>query len=319
MTRSQITPILGTSIGAALYGYISYILFTGDYFTLDAFSWSFIMLIPYAIGVITVYFSPEKFHDSLLYALLMPWASIAVLFLLALVVSFGMLLCLIFSLPYFLPNATLGGLSVWLIRRQKRLATSLLIIAALLPYLGSPVEAQLDAPHQLTTTHTQISINADPATIWAEIASVDPITKDEQRFNWLHLVGLPRPVAATLSEHRLGGVRDASFEHGLHFDETITRWEENEHLHFTIRETSQNLLPPPLNLIDGERFDVIAGRYDIEPQADGTVILHLTSDHYLQSRFNRYGSFWTDYIMRDLQNYILRILKDRAEAAETAS
>ena len=65
-------------------------------------------------------------------------------------------------------------------------------------------------------------------------------------------------------------------------------------------------------LPDG-RFDVIDGAYTIEPLTDGRVLLHLSSHHRLSTRFNVYGGAWTDYVMRDLQNYILRIIKARCE------
>jgi hypothetical protein len=33
----------------------------------------------------------------------------------------------------------------------------------------------------------------------------------------------------------------------------------------------------------------------------------------LSTRFNGYAGFWTDFIMRDTQQYILEIIRDRCE------
>jgi hypothetical protein len=96
-------------------------------------------------------------------------------------------------------------------------------------------------------------------------------------------------------------------------DETLTEWRHHQTISFTIVETSEALLPPPLNLIDGENFAVRQGTYTIEPLPDGIARLHLSSEHILGTRFNKYGSWWTDLVMRNLQNYVLTIIKARAE------
>jgi hypothetical protein len=36
-------------------------------------------------------------------------------------------------------------------------------------------------------------------------------------------------------------------------------------------------------------------------------------------QINFYGGIWTDYVMRDLQNYILRVIKVRCEYAPAVS
>ncbi len=61
--------------------------------------------------------------------------------------------------------------------------------------------------------------------------------------------------------------------------------------------------------------DMVDDRYVIEPVGEGRVRLSLVSSHRLTTRFNGYGGLWTDLLMRDLQMYILRIVKDRAERA----
>ena len=306
---------LSTALLAVAYGYLAYFLFSNSSTGLEAFSWSFVMLVPYTLGVITVYLAKEANRGSLLYAVFMPWLACLALAAVLVAVTFGLLLCFVISVPIFFPAASIGGLSVWLIRKDQRAMMVLLLLALIAPYATSPVEAQFDSPQRMTTTHTQIVIDADVETVWNLIKSVSPIQQAEQRFNWLHMIGLPKPVAATLFYEGVGGVRDAYFENGLRFDETITEWTHHERIRFDIVETSETLLPAPLNLIDGERFDVVEGMYEIELLADGTIMLHLTSEHFLTSHFNQYGAYWTDLIMRDLQNYILDIIKVRAEQA----
>ncbi len=304
--------IVGVLI-SILYGVLVALAFEQGAFGLETISWSAVMLLPYSIGVFTLYYFTKKQERSIWFAILMPLIVCAGMMGVLVVISFGLLLCFVISLPLFLPPASVGGLSVWLVRRNKKMMSVVLAFALFAPFVGGTVEADMVNPRVYTTTHTQIQIDASVEDVWAHIKTVYAITEEEQAWNWLHLIGLPQPISADLSHEGVGGVRDATFDNGLRFDETITEWEHHERIRFDIVETSESLLPPPLNLIDGETFDVIEGMYEIEPLEDGTIMLHLTSQHYLSTRFNEYGSYWTDLIMTDLQDYILRIVKARAE------
>ena len=58
---------------------------------------------------------------------------------------------------------------------------------------------------------------------------------------------------------------------------------------------------------------MLEGHYGIEQMADNRILLHLSSTHRLSTKFNLYSGLWTDFIMRDIQENILRIIKDRCE------
>ena len=58
---------------------------------------------------------------------------------------------------------------------------------------------------------------------------------------------------------------------------------------------------------------MLTGTHWIESAGDGDVILHLASDQRLSTRFNFHSHFWTEYLMADLQNYILKIIKRGCE------
>lgn len=312
--RLSITILLSSIILTTVYGYLVVFLFDVSSDTWETLSWSFIMLLPYALGAIGTSIVSSRRDLKLTDAIFLPWLYCMGLFVAVTIMSLGMLFCIIIGVPILFPAASLGGITVWLLQRHPKATKFVLLFIIISPFVTSPVEAQFAKPRSITTTHTTIDIAASPETVWDEIKSVPAITESEQRPNWLHWLGMPRPIAATLSHEGVGGVRDATFENGLRFNETVTDWVENERISFTIVESSQLLLPPPLDLIDGENFDVLDGTYVIEPLADGNVRLHLTSHHFLGTRFNRYGAWWTDVVMRNLQDYILVIIKARAES-----
>ncbi|MEO6710629.1 MAG: hypothetical protein ABI054_00005, partial [Planctomycetota bacterium] len=154
--------------------------------------------------------------------------------------------------------------------------------------------------------------------VWREIASVPEIRPEEHHFAWSHLIGFPRPIAATLTGSGVGAVRHATFERGVLFIERVTAWREEKQLEFTIDADPDTIPAAALDqhvTVGGPYFDVLSGAYAIEPLPDGGVLLHLSSEHRLSTTFNRYASLWTDFIMRDTQRYILEIIKRRCESA----
>jgi hypothetical protein len=150
--------------------------------------------------------------------------------------------------------------------------------------------------------------------VWQQIIRVPAIKPVEQSFSPLHLLGLPRPIEATLSYEGVGAVRHASFEQGLVFVETVNEWQDRRSIGFSIERDQDSVPPEPLGAIGGPFFDMLDGRYEIEPIGDGRSVLHLTSTHRLSTRFNWYAGLWTEPIMSELQRYILEIVKARAEA-----
>jgi hypothetical protein len=50
------------------------------------------------------------------------------------------------------------------------------------------------------------------------------------------------------------------------------------------------------------------------PLGPGHVRLRLQSTHRLSTHFNLYSGLWTDLVLRNVQEYILEILKRRCEA-----
>src|SRR5690606_41891455 len=95
-------------------------------------------------------------------------------------------------------------------------------------------------------------------------------------------------------------------------------------MEFDISVDSRSIQKDALNghvTLGGPYFDVLTGAYRIETRGDGHVTLHLSSEHRLSTHFNGYASWWTDFVMRDAQQYILEIIARRAErrAAEQGS
>ena len=225
-------------------------------------------------------------------------------------------LCLVMALPIFMILAGIGGCLGLLWRRRsagKGRAGGITAMLAL-PYLLAPLEQRILPPVELRQVENVVVIHAAPAVVWREIKSVRTIDAHELPLHLAHLIGLPRPLEATLSHDGVGGIRRAKFERGLEFRETVSDWQPERRLSFTIQAE-----PAPAAALDehvavgGAYFDVLDGSYELEPRADGSTLLKLTSHQRLSTHFNFYARLWTDFIMSDLQSAIMEVIRKRCE------
>lgn len=280
---------------------------------------SFIFLVPLSIGAVSVAFIDRKKYPGWGWWLLFPIVPAWIALFAALLLAWEGIICIVLWLPIYTVMAWLGGIIAGIVVRlvERRRDQQLAIVGlALLPYIMAPAENQLSPPLDLRRVENTIDIAAPPDVIWRNISSVRRFQPSEHHFSWVHAIGFPRPVEATLSHEGVGGVRRATFEGGVVFLETITDWEPQQKLTFSIKANTDAIPARTLDehvVIGGPYFDVLEGEYELEPLPSGGVRLHLRSRTRLSTAFNAYASLWTDFIMSDVQSYILSILKVRCE------
>jgi hypothetical protein len=320
--RRQKRVLLGALIAGVSYGVLARLVF-GLNTLKDAFgvmSFAFIFLAPFVLGVVTVIVGEREEPWSWWRWIWVPWLASLLAMASALLLAWEGLICIFLWVPLFMILASLGGLAGGLANRivlSQRGRGLVLASFVMLPFLVAPAEHRFPLPDDRRVVNTQIEIAADPAVVWRNIARVPAIRPGEQSRSWFHTIGFPRPVEATLSHEGAGGVRHASFEGGVVFVETVTDWQPGRRLAFSIAADPTSIPQTTLDehvTVGGPFFDVLDGTYEIEPVAPGRVVLHLASTHRLSTRFNLYSGLWTDFIMRDVQEYILKILKRRCEA-----
>ncbi|MFM7201664.1 MAG: hypothetical protein ACKO6N_12820 [Myxococcota bacterium] len=280
---------------------------------------SFIYLVPFTIGLITVYLGEQEQRLGWATRLTLPLLPAFLALVAALALAWEGIICIILWLPLYLLMAALGGLVAGILRslidhhRNRNLTFASLMV---LPFLSAPLEKQLELPQDQRIVQTYIDIQAAPEVVWQNIIRVPRFKPEEQRTSLSHLIGFPKPLEATLSHEGIGGIRHATFEGNVLFIETITAWEPLERLTFAIKADAESIPPTTLDqhvTVGGPYFDVLEGEYRLEKRDPETVRLHLHSIHRVSTQFNLYSSLWTDFIMRDVQNHILDIIKHRCE------
>jgi hypothetical protein len=282
-------------------------------------SLAFIFGIPTSLGFIAVWFGPYRDTRRSADLFLGPWAASLACLLAALALVWEGIICAVIWLPLVLVLSLVGGLLAALclaVFKSKRNRNYCVAVVAFLPFAISPLEHLRAVSDEIKTVPTQIRIHASAQTVWNQIRSVPLITQSEQHFSFSHLLGFPRPLQAKLVGEGVGAVRYATFEKGVLFVETITEWDEPHRLSFSIKADTKSIPPTTFDehvIIGGKYFDVLNGTYWIEDIGNGDVVLHLVSSQRLSTRFNFYSHYWTEYLMSDLQNYILEIIKKRCE------
>lgn len=316
--RMKNLPLLGMVLGLA-YGLSGELFFKqADYGNIirGTLSISFLILVPFGIGALTVGLSPKELKLTWPYAIFAPWAVCTVLGALVLLFAWEAAICVVMGLPIFFVFSSLGGaLICWLNnRRENKSDTSVLGIVLLTPLLFLPVEAQMPPPTVVREVKASVVVDAPAEVIWNEFVTVPKIQPAEERFAWFRAAGLPHPVEATLVNPGALGVRYAAYDNGMKVIEPVQVWELYARYRFgVLLDPASGQRTPLWSDVAGEHLQVQWVEYRVEPLSDKQVRLHLTSRYALKTPINLYATLWVDFLLGDFQNYILDIVTARAE------
>jgi len=307
--------ILGACVVAFLmYGVFASNSLAGSLFSLMTLS--FLLGLPFAVGYITVYLCAMETVKKRTAAFLIPFIPIFIFFLITIFFSIEGWACWLMIFPVFLILAGLGGLTArhYKIRKANRVNV---FLAMLLPFLMAPIEKAIGAIPGRYRAYTEIDIHATKEQIWRNVTRVKTIPKDQDSASFTRFLGLPRPLRAELDKDSVGGKREAIFDKGLIFHEEVIKYEPYKMMVFSIHADPHEIPSTTMDkhiVVGGEFFDVLYGTYQLEKIDAKTYRLHLYSNFKLNTTFNFYASVWAGWIMQDIQQNILKVIKQRAEA-----
>ncbi|GAQ47737.1 hypothetical protein FPN187_contig00011-0027 [Flavobacterium psychrophilum] len=278
-------------------------------------TWTFFLLVPAGIGALFIYFSPIEKVKSIAYRILAPWIPIILVIALTIVIGLEGWACWIMISPLFLIFASIGGLIAGHFKNKKNENLNISILV-LLPFLIGPIENAIPRNAKTYTTYTSIEINSDAQTIWNNVTSVKEIKSNEDNSKLISWLGFPKPIKAELDTLAVGGYRKAIFQKGLIFNETVTKYENLKLMEFQIKANTYEIPSTTLDehiLIGGEYFDMLNGTYKLKKISTNKYNLILYSNFSMKTTFNSYASIWGNWIMKDIQNNILNVIKRRSE------
>jgi hypothetical protein len=165
--------------------------------------------------------------------------------------------------------------------------------------------------------YTYADIRAPAEKIWNNVVRVRAIPEEADHGTLTRTLGFPRPIRAELNYAGVGGSRQAIFSKGLVFEEVVLEYEDQKRMHFSIKADPHDIPSTTMDkhvVIGGDYFDVLDGTYELQRLSDSVYRLHLYSHFTLKTTFNFYASWWAGWIMKDIQNNILRVIQTRCEA-----
>jgi len=287
----------------------------------ELMSWSFFIGLPYGVGALTIGLSPVEWVRSLAYRIFAPWVPILLFLVITLALSIEGWGCWLMVLPIFLVCASLGGLTAgyFKLRKSDRANKLNLSLSLLAPLLISPVEQSLQSLPVPYEAYTSAIIQAPGEKIWANVVRVRAIRREEDS-GWLTgVLGFPRPIQAELNYAGVGGSRKAIFSGGLVFDEVVLAYAPQRKMRFSIKANPHDIPSTTMDehiVVGGTYFDVLDGTYELEKLGENRYKLHLYSHFQLNTHVNFYATYWARWIMQDIQNNILAVVRARSEQQE---
>jgi hypothetical protein len=276
---------------------------------------SFFAIVPLGVGMLTTILCPKEWLKKGAYVYLAPWVPVLIFCLLTLFFETEGWACWVMILPVFLVFASLGGVfGAWLRKKKPNNNKINISLAFLLPLVVSPAEKLIKEIPGRYTAYTSIEITAPADSIWNNVLRVREIGEAEDRGALTNFLGFPRPVKAELDTAAVGGSRKAIFTKGLVFDEVVTEYDHLKKMSFTIDADPYKIPSTAMDehvVIGGKYFDVLDGTYELEALGSGRYKLHLYSHFEMKTTFNFYAGMWGRWIMGDIQNNILQVIKTR--------
>lgn len=284
---------------------------------ISTISAAFLFICPFSVGAIAVLWNAERGTRIPTRRQIKLATSAMWLFLAAMFVTFlEGLLCIVLVVPVFMIASILGGLLGGVMHNSRRVNRFTLPAFALLPLLLGPVESLLPPAHSTQTVSNTIHISAPPEVVFDQLAEVRDIQPDELGFTFIHLIGLPKPIAAEMHGSGAGAVRTSRWEKNVWFQEVITESSRPHTMRYRFVVPKGAIPREALDEhveINGEYFELVDGGYTLKPAVDGGTELSLTTRFVNKSNLQAYGNLWGKLVLKDFHRSILGLMKSRAE------
>jgi len=228
-------------------------------------------------------------------------------------------ICLVMLAPVWLCAGYAGAFTLRRVRRGRDDAARFHASLLFLPLMCGSVESQIPVVDKPVTLTRSIVIHASPAQIWPYAVANPHIRADEGQWNFTQsILRLPRPRATTLSGQGVGAIRTAYWGDHINFEEKITQWQPGKRLGWTFAFTNASLQDYTDRHIapDGQFLKIDTGDYTLTPLGNGDTRLTLRTNYIAKTHVNLYAQIWGEIMLGDIQDNVLAIIKQRAEATK---
>ncbi|WP_426011407.1 SRPBCC family protein [Caulobacter sp. DWR2-3-1b2] len=274
----------------------------------------FLALLPALLCALICYIGdPDQTRSSNFYWQV-PLALCAMVCLASIFLLHEGVICLVMLSPVWLASGWAGAFAMRSQRgrRGRALESSFLII----PLVAALLEAQIPIPHETVTLTRSVLVKAAPEEIWRYAVSSRDIGAQEGRWTITHnIIGMPRPRDSVVVGTGVGAVRTAYWGEHVNFQEHIVAWEPGRKLGWrfnftnsTVQDYTDKHIAP-----DGQFLKIDSGDYVLRTVSANTTRLTLTTRYVAKTHVNLYAKLWGEFLMGDVEENVLTIIKDRAE------
>lgn len=279
---------------------------------------SFMFFVPFVIGFIRIHFECKVCPDLPVGRMItISWQPIFTFLLVTVVTLLEGSICVAMALPAFMFFSSLGGITAGYINRylaSKRNTTLMSVL--ILPILIAPIEVNFLDLTKTYTVENSIIIYASPSMVWKQLGEVELIQPDEFDVTLTSLIGVPRPVKASMSKDGVGAIRTSEWEKGVLFREVIRSWEPNNKMTYSFDIDPEAIPDHALDKhvkLGGEYFSPLDGGYYLSEDHAGNTVLTLKTRLIDNTNFGVYSRIWGELIFRDFHNSLLKLMKSRTE------
>lgn len=283
---------------------------------------TFLIAIPAALSALVSLITDPAGEKSLGHYIMVPSVIVGVVLLLGAILLREGVICLLLVAPLWIAAGIGGSSLVYLVRKQAKSNDRLYSSSVLLlPFLIAPIEnANLPATAWQSVASETV-IEAPPERVWPLLLSIPDIKPHEGRWNVAQdLLGVPRPTEARLVGQSRAPVRLAQWGEHVRFEEHVTGIRPNRSISWAFafpdasvqQHTDRHISPK------GPHLDISTGGYRLEPLPGGRTKVTLRTRYALRSPVNAYAAWWGELLLGGIQDNVLAIVKDRAEAKSRA-
>jgi uncharacterized protein YndB with AHSA1/START domain len=310
----KLWPLLaGAATGLALR-----LVFWGDANeAFDVMMASFTLLVPVAVGAVTVYTAERTRRRSWASYFWSAAAANALFVVGAFIILIEGIICTIIAVPLFSLIGGCAGLLTGAICRWRGRPTPTVLSVTVFPLIFGAVEQHLPLPNRIDSVTVSRLIEASPDAVWQAIMHADAIRPEEIGSAWMYRIGVPLPLLAITESVDGERVRHIEMGKGIRFDQLVVDWEPAQLVRWTYRFTGDSFPPWALDehvRIGGPYFDLEDTSYELHRVEDGTLVT-AQMRYRVSTHFNWYARLVARFLVGDFEATALAFYAQRAESA----
>lgn len=288
-----------------------------EFNVLDINSWTYIILVPFVMGYIPFMFDKKAFMESRLKSVFFPLLSVTLFLFIAFITRLEDLGCFIILFPpYVFFSIVLSVIFRYILNAEDSQNSNKIkrngLVFLVIPILLGNVENYFDKKESKLIVYQKIFIKAPKEKVWKNLFSVPDLTHyiDRSTFNYF---GFPNPVRSEYNEKT--NVRLGYFSNGIILNESVVGSKPFEELSFKINVEGSNLESSQTfdHILKNKNLVFNTITYKLQSVDKNTTELTLVCDYKVRSNLPFYGEFWSENIILDFENKLLKALKKQNE------